>query len=474
MLWQFASQLTMAALSIITVKFVAVGLSQELAGNYNSAYSYLQIFGILADFGLYAVAVREVSGAKDKARVLGALFVLRAIILLLSLTAALAVAWLIPAWRSTPLPIGITLASFVPFFTLLAGMLRTTFQVHYQMHRIFIAEVTQRVVTVAIIALLVLGWHMRESESLLAYELLIAAGGLGAAVLFVLSYFPAQRLIRLRLQFDPALIRSFLRLAAPYGIAFLCTALYRQFDVTLIALLRPDFELQNAHYGFVQRIMDMGYLLPTFLLNSTLPLVAERDAEGRDTRTLMGKTFFLILLLGSTMFLFSFLWSRPIMRLLTTSAYLATPLQAGTDTALHWLSFSMFLNGLVLYAFYALLARRRSRPLTTILATGAALSVIMNLILIPRFGFMGAVATSIITHAFLAATLFPVSVRALPIAFPGALLLRWLAFTSLLAAVLFTLSPFLTTIPAIIIGLLIAFVALATIAFGLKIHRMVT
>ena len=42
----------MASLSILTTKFVAIGLTKELAGNYNSAYGYLQLFGILADFGL--------------------------------------------------------------------------------------------------------------------------------------------------------------------------------------------------------------------------------------------------------------------------------------------------------------------------------------------------------------------------------------------------------------------------------------
>ena len=61
----------MAALSILTVKFVAIGLTKELAGSYNSAYGYLQLFGILADFGLYAVSVREVSKTKDPSKILG-------------------------------------------------------------------------------------------------------------------------------------------------------------------------------------------------------------------------------------------------------------------------------------------------------------------------------------------------------------------------------------------------------------------
>ena len=72
----------MAALSIVTVKLVAIGLSIELAGYYNTAYGFLQIFGILADFGLYAVSVREVARAGEgKIQVLGNLMTLRAVIL---------------------------------------------------------------------------------------------------------------------------------------------------------------------------------------------------------------------------------------------------------------------------------------------------------------------------------------------------------------------------------------------------------
>ena len=44
--------------------------------------------------------------------------------------------------------LGVTIALFVPFFTLLAGMLRTIFQVQYQMHYVFIAEVVGKVVPV--------------------------------------------------------------------------------------------------------------------------------------------------------------------------------------------------------------------------------------------------------------------------------------------------------------------------------------
>ena len=297
----------MAALSILTVKFVAIGLSKELAGNYNSAYGFLQLFGILADFGLYAVGVREMARAKDRSMVLGALIIIRSVILILSLALALALIWLLPQWQGTPLPLSVSIAALVPFFTLLAGILRTVFQVHYKMQCVFVAEVTQRVITTGLIGLfIVVGIRTSDDTGILYSFLLI--GGVGSFVLFLISLIAAGRMEHIRWNADRAVIISILRQSIPFGAAFLCMALYRQLDVTMIALLRPDFEIQNAEYGFVLRMVEMGYIIPTFLLNSVLPTLSERDGRGEGTAVLLGKTLMILLFLGTTAALFLLLY----------------------------------------------------------------------------------------------------------------------------------------------------------------------
>jgi O-antigen/teichoic acid export membrane protein len=444
-LWQVASQMVMAALSIVTVKFVAMGLSKELAGEYNTAYGYLQLFGILADFGLYAVAVREVSKAKNKEHVLGALIVLRCIILAVSLGSALVIAWITPHWRGTPLPPAIAIAAFVPGLTLLAGIVRTVFQVEYRMHYVFVAEVTQRIITVLCTGFFIAAGIRGSTDPRILYWFL-AVGGIGALELLLVSVFFGRRIVPLRPRWDGALLKELFRQAAPYGVAYLCTALYRQFDVTLISMLRPhDFELQNAYYGFVQRMMDMAYLLPTFLLNSTLPALSERDARGEDTRSLLGKVFLSLLLLGTVAFLFSALWPRALIHLLTTDAYLSTATAPGSDTALQLLSVSMFMNGILLFSFYTLLAKHRWQPLVATLALGVVLSLVLNVTLIPTRGFVGAATTSIIVHTFLASALLPQSLRILPIRLRWKDLGRWLLWAALFAAVLLLLRPYLLT-----------------------------
>ena len=460
----------MAALSILTVKFVAMGLSKELAGNYNSAYGYLQLFGILADFGLYAVAVREVSKSDQREEVLGALIVIRSIILLISLILALSIIWLLPMWRGTPLPLGVTIAALVPFFTLLAGIVRTVFQVNYKMHYVFIAEVTQRIVTVSLISLFII-MGVRGSTDLHIYHLFLFIGGVGAFVLFFISLSCGNRIMQVRPNFDPVLLKRLLRAAAPYGIAFFCMALYRQFDVTMIALLRPDFELQNAYYGFVVRMTDMGFLIPTFLLNSTLPVLSERDANGEDTKSLLGKTFLMLLVFGSISFLFAFLWPRPLVQLLTTDAYLSTPMRPGSDTALRLLSIPLLLNSVVLYGFYVLLTKHRWKQLVLSLLIGAVLALSLNTLLIPLYGFVGAATTSIFIHILLAIILLPQSLHAMPMQLQKTQILQWVFFSVLLGTGLWLFAPFLHNEFFTLIGLVTMTVWIGVCILLTRLHR---
>ena len=470
-LWQLSSQIVMAALSILTVKFVAIGLSKELAGNYNSSYGFLQLFGILADFGLYAVGVREMARTGDRSSVLSALIVIRSAILILSLALALVLIWLFPQWHGTPLPLSVTIAALVPFFTLLAGILRTVFQVHYTMHTVFIAEVTQRIITTGLIGLFIVAGIRGSMDANILYAFLLI-GGIGSFVLFAISLVAARRLESIHWNIDRRVVRSILKQSIPFGIAFLCMALYRQLDVTMIALLRPDFEIQNAEYGFVLRMVEMGYIIPTFLLNSVLPTLSERDGRGEDTAILLGKTLTILLFLGVTAALFCAFWSRPLVQLLTTNTYLSTPVKYGSDTALMLMALPVFLNGLVQYGFYVLLNRSKSKPLIMILGCGAALSIGLNYTLIPLYGYIGATVTSNVVHGFLAIVLMVAALRAMKAWLPIASLIKILLYGIMLGIGLKESAPFMHGEGATVIGLAGATMVIVALFFVLQMHTV--
>lgn len=470
-LWQLSSQITMAALSILSVKFIALSLSLEFAGYYNSSYGFLQVFGILADFGLYAVSVREMSRTDRREEVLSALIFLRTIILTLSLGSAIALAWALPRWSGTPLPLGITLAAFTPFFTLLAGTLRSVFQIHYQLHFVFIAEVTQRIITTLILGTIV--WlGIRGSTNVNLLFLCILTGGIGGLVLLLISYVFALRSMRLSVHWHSQTMRHLLQSALPFGTAYLLLSVCRQLDMTMIALLRPDFQIQNAYYGFVLRIGEMGFLIPTFLLNSILPIMSERNERGQDATKLLGMTFLLLLLLGTTAGLFAILWPRPIIALLTTPAYLSTAARPGADTALELASVPMFLYGFILFSFYMALVHREWKRLLATLSAGVLLSIGSNLLLIPRMGFVGAATTAIIVQTFLVSLLLPATLRHAQPQFPPTAFVRWFLYALLLAVILWLTRPLLTNDVITFLGLGVAAVVLGCLLWITGITKL--
>jgi O-antigen/teichoic acid export membrane protein len=469
-LWQIGSQAVMAVLSAVTVKFVAIGLSQELAGVYNSAYGFLQLFAILADFGLYAVSINELSKTQKKEEVLGALLTIRVFLTALSLGAAVLIAWAIPIWHGTPLPLSISIAALVPVLTLLSGVLRTVFQVSYRMHIVFIAEVLQRLVT-AVLMGVVIASGVRSSQNIDTLHLFLWLGVLGSLTLFLVSFVFALRSMRVRFVFAWSALRPLLLRALPYGAAFLCIALYRQFDLTMIALLRDDFQIQNAKYGFALRVAEMTYLVPTFLLNSALPVLSARILEKRDTQALLRSTFVTLLLLGLFSSIFAALWARPLMHLFTDTAYLASADNPGADTALLLLAPSMFLNMIVLFSFYLLLSRHRWQPMMVPMLVAVLLSIVMNLFLIPQYGFSGAAVTLGVVHLLLAGTLFPIARAALPFHFPLSDIARILGCGIGLALVAILLLPVLHTTVGTILGGIVAIILSGCVLFLSGVHR---
>jgi O-antigen/teichoic acid export membrane protein len=132
----------------------------------------------------------------------------------------------------------------------------------------------------------------------------------------------------------------------------------------------------------------------------------------------------------------------------------------------------MFLNGIVLFSFYTLLTKHEWKPLVCRMIIAVLLSFSLNLWLIPRFGFVGATATSTVVHLFLALTLLPLAMRVLPLHFPALYVWRWCLFTVLIGALLFFSAPLLTDVLATVVGLFAAMIVLPFLAFLFGFHTI--
>ena len=161
------------------------------------------------------------------------------------------------------------------------------------------------------------------------------------------------------------------------------------------------------------------------------------------------------------------------MELLTTSAYLSTPLRPGADTALHLLSLPMFMNGFVLFSFYVLLTEHRWKPLVSTMLIAVVLSVTSNLYLVPLYGYIGAIMTSMIVHGFLVSMLLPRAIAILPVSFPRRFAVTLLLFCCALGLALFFSRPLLLSELRTVIACVIGVLFLGGLVWALRVHRIV-
>ncbi len=214
---------------------------------------------------------------------------------------------------------------------------------------------------------------------------------------------------------------SNLRLSSPYALLILLMALYTRVDSVMLEQISGAFE--NGIYAQAFRLLDavnqLGYLFAVLLL----PIFSGMFARKENVKDLVRLAFSLIFIATMTLALSGMFAAPGIMAALYTDhSELSAPV-----FGLLILSSVAFGST---YVFGTLLtARGNLKALNYIAVGGFAMNIVLNLILIPRYGAIGA-ATSTLGTQFLTAILqMYYSLKLIKIKFHRNFWSRLLAFT---------------------------------------------
>ncbi|HEY7600728.1 MAG TPA: oligosaccharide flippase family protein, partial [Candidatus Limnocylindrales bacterium] len=203
-------------------------------GKYTLALMYMQLFGVLADVGLFTTTVREIS--KDRSRtdeLVGNVLTLRLLLALVVIVLGSAVSLLLPYEHQVR--VAIVLAGG----PLLFGMVTTTYvailQSRLQMSRAVLGDVIGRAVSLLLV--LVVVW-----ADLGFYWVMGAAAG-GALTTLIVTWLATRRLASIRFRVDTAVWRPLLVAALPLGLALAINQLYFRADTLIISLYEPYSEV---------------------------------------------------------------------------------------------------------------------------------------------------------------------------------------------------------------------------------------
>jgi O-antigen/teichoic acid export membrane protein len=384
---QIVGKCLVLAIGATSIAVLTRYLGPEDYGRYTLALMYMQLFGVLADVGLYTTVVREVS--KDPART--AELVSNALTLRLLLSIAVVA---VGAGVSLLLPYepDVRVAIVIAGAPVALGMLTSSFvavlQARLRMGRAVVGDVLGRAVALGLV--LVVIWL-----DLGFYAVLGAAAGGAVAALLVTSWL-TRPLTSVSFRADAKLWRALLKTSLPLGVALAINEVYFRIDTLIISVYEP-YE-QVAFYTLAYRILELILVLGTVFLNSVLPVLSEAVArdEVRTMRVIRDSTDLLVAM-GAPLVAGGLVLAPEIVEVAAGERFgeAATPLRillvAG---ALIWV------NGVF---GTALIAKERQTSALWLNVAALTFNIVMNFLLVPRHGIVAAAVVTVASELLILA-----------------------------------------------------------------------
>lgn len=402
---QILGKVITAGTTFLVLAMVARKFGEAGTGEFTLVLSFVALFYLIADFGLNATVVKKMVAEREKAffyfsNLLG----LRLFWSLFLVILAILISRVLP--YSETFKLGILISCL----TIVTQAILTTSNAFFQSQLRYDQSVLVSSLGSLTTALLAY-FFIQKEFSLIALLLAYAIGGIVMAVatLFVIRYSlpaparpagggPARQcqssaggrqagLLMVRPAFDLFFWRSLVLSTLPLSLTLIVDLFHFKIDSFILAFFRPISEV--GVYNVAHKIFENILVFPVFFVNSLYPLLIKDYTGGLKKLTvLVKKAGFFLFLVSLVVLLVLFICAPLIIRVLTGGGF-------------EWSTLVLRILILSLPAFFTtalfmwvLITLGKQWLLFKIYSVAMILDLILNLLLIPRFGFIAAAITT--------------------------------------------------------------------------------
>jgi len=365
-------------------------------GKYTTVFAFVGFFSVFADFGLQWTLIRELTVGKDQNKIFSNIFAFRLLLALVIHALAFALVWFFNYPIDVKLGVGVITAAW--FFTTINSTLVGVFLNNYRLDITVTAEVVGRAVILAGVFLM--------TRAHLSFNLVMSAYLIGNVVNFLINLAWVRRYIKVALGFDWGYWRHAIGQALPIGIVLVFGFVYYKIDSLMLSLLKGMTDV--GIYGTAYKLLEVLQTVPAMFLGAAFPLVTRYVTSGDErVQSAFQKQFDFLMLMAVPIVAGTFLLASPIIGFIAGSRG-AEFLDASTVTfaghaitsvtCLKILIFSVgvaFLSNLYSYMIVSL---GRQRSMVAPVIGFALLNVVLNLIFIPRWSYLGAASATLLTE----------------------------------------------------------------------------
>ena len=368
----------------VIVALVAVGIlritTHQLGpanyGLFALVLTYVNLFSLIADLGITGMTSRELArDGADRTAVLGTAMSSRIALSILAIPIIIGSADLLYPGHDSQFRWAIAIMSLDVLFTTVQVTAATAFVTKVRGDILAAFTVTNRllylfgVITVALL-----------HGSYLAYIFAYVGADMIMALLLLLT---ARRIIRFPWKFDLRAWRHTLASAFPLGAIQLIDNVYAWIDSILLSLLRSSTEL--GFYSVAFNVVNVLGAVPSFLMQALIPSLV--NADNKEVARLVNRAVYVLFCIGAPLAVGGIVLRRDIILVLAGPRFLPATTPLAILAATLPVSFLQTVFG------YTSVTIDRYRPLLVVGLGTLAVNVGVNLLVIPRFGPVGAAST---------------------------------------------------------------------------------
>ncbi len=382
--WLFADFFLRQGLNIIVGIYVARYLKPELFGLLSYASVYMQILMPFALLGLNQVVIRElVKNELDKDKILGTAFVLKICSSILTLIIIIILSITFESDKNLQLYIIIASISllFSPF-----QVIDYFFQAKVQSKFVVYSQQIASIITSIIRLVLVL-----VQAKLTAFVVLIAAESFIVAV-SLLFFFILKKYSVKNWAFDRSLLSMFKREILQILLASFFVSLYVRIDQVMLRYLATDKDL--GIYTAAVKLSEPFYVVATLLLSSLFPAIVNGlQISYEEYKKRIQKLYNILLWIAIACSLIITLFSSQIIDIIYGIDYSSSK---SVLVIYFWASPFVFLG---VVAGNAMMIEKKQKYSIIMTCFGAITNVVLNFLLIPKYGVNGAAFATLISYA---------------------------------------------------------------------------
>lgn len=380
-----AGNLVFRILSLILVIYLARYLDVVEFGKYNFVFSYLEFFNILIDLGLSAILVREMSRNHDSmAKTVGNAHLIKMLLSLLAIFLSSFIIYL--SNYSNDIKLYVYVVSLILLFRAFSDTYRNIFQTLFKMKYDVISKLSFKIIaTVSILLIIYLGGNLFHILLIVVFSEMIKT---------ILNYLFSRKLVKAKFDIDYKLWVYFFKESLPVALSGVFLIIYNRVDILMLSFMKGDFAV--GIYSAAFKLSEPFGMISFALISSLFPLMSKyfihSDRMFRKT-FLMGLKYLTILLVPICLIVTIF--SRNLILLVYSFSF------ADSAVSLQILTWATFFASINYFLSFLLISVNKQKISTLIMGVCVLLNVVLNLILIPRYSYVGASFATVVTEIVL-------------------------------------------------------------------------